>query len=459
MTPLGKLIRTTAFKLTAAYLAVFIAFAGGLVGYFAWSTDRLLVQQINKAVDAEFESLAEQYRLGGLQRLAASVDRRARQPGSMLYLVTTFQGSALAGNITELPVGVLGTTGWIETRYSRFDETDSADPTALVRVVGLPGGFRLLIGRDLQEQQRVRAIMGNAILWSVALIAALGVAGGLFVARRVLKRLDDIGQTSRSIIEGDLSRRLTVTGSNDEIDRLAATTNAMLDRINELMAGLKEVSDNIAHDLKTPLTRLRNRAEEALRTSEGEAQYRQALEQTIEESDGLIRTFNALLMIARAEAGQLQPTMAGFDLADVLDGIAELYEPTAEELGVTLTVEAARPCAFHGNRELIAQALSNLVDNALKHGARPGSAITLSVKQSDKSVSIDVADQGDGIPEADRERVIERFVRLEASRSRPGSGLGLSLASAVAKLHGGALRLGDNKPGLRATLDLPRRTP
>jgi signal transduction histidine kinase len=457
VTALGKLVRTTAFKLMAAYLVVFVAFAAALLSYFAWSTERLLFQQISMAVDAELTNLGDQYRSGGVRRLAGSVDRRARQPGSMLYLVTTFQGTALAGNITELPVGVLGADGWVQTRYSRLDETSTEAPVALVRVVQLPGGFRLLVGRDLSEQQRVRAAIGNAVIWSVALVVVMGLAGALFVARRVLKRLDDISQTSRSIIEGDLSRRLAITGADDEIDRLAGTTNAMLDRINELMAGLKEVSDNIAHDLKTPLTRLRNRVEETLRTAQGEAEYRAALEATIEESDGLIRTFNALLMIARAEAGQLQPTMSRLDLAEVVQGVAELYEPVAEEVGVRLKVDAAGPYPLHGNRELISQVAANLVDNALKHGARPSGTVTLGVRTVGDTVEMSVADDGEGIRVEDRQRVVERFVRLESSRSRPGSGLGLSLAAAVAKLHGGELRLEDNQPGLRAVLVLPKR--
>ena len=457
MTALGKLIRTTAFKLMAAYLAVFTLFAAGLLGYFAWNTNRLLLLQVTESIDTELSSLAEQYRQGGLRTLAGSVERRSRQPGSMLYLVTTFQGAAISGNVSELPNGVLQSDGWSETRYTRFDQSPDDDPRALVRVVALPGGFRLLVGRDLEEQQRIRETMGTAILWSIAVIVVMGLAGGWFVASRVLKRLDDIGQTSRSIMEGDLTRRLALAGTNDEIDRLAATTNAMLDRIAELMDGLKEVSDNIAHDLKTPLTRLRNRAEEALRTATGDEDYRAALEATIEESDGLIRTFNALLMIARAEAGQLQASISEFDAAEATRSVAELYEPVAEEKGVTLAVDAATALTIRGNRDLIGQALANLVDNALKHGAPSGSTVSLTAQRVGDSIEIGVADRGEGIPLGERARVLERFVRLEASRTRPGSGLGLSLAAAVAKLHGGTLRLDDNAPGLKAVIVLPDR--
>jgi signal transduction histidine kinase len=295
----------------------------------------------------------------------------------------------------------------------------------------------------------------------------LGIGGGIFVARRVLQRIDAMTGTTQRIMAGDLSGRLPVGRSGDELDRLAENLNAMLERIEALMVGLKEVSDNIAHDLKTPLTRLRNRAEEALASSGSEAEYRAALERTIEESDGLIRTFNALLMIARAESGQARDNMDDFDAADVARGIHELYEPLAEDDGMTLRVKTA-PVRLHGNRELISQALANLVENAIKYGkpvpaAQPlGAAavagsreILIEAGREGDQVLLSVTDHGPGIPEGDRKHVVERFARLEASRTLPGSGLGLSLAAAVATLHGGELRLGDSHPGLVATLAIP----
>ena len=469
MTAFGKLIRTTAFRLTLVYLLLFALFAASLLGYFAWNTRRLITEQITTTVNAEASEISDIYNRRGLRGLVFTVDSRALRPGANLYLVTTPAGQAIAGNVGSLAPGVMGTEGWSETAYRRLEDQDNTDHRALVNVTQLSGGFRLLIGRDLEERRRLFGIVAKAAQWSILVVVVLGIAGGIFVARRVLQRIDAMTGTTRRIMAGDLSGRLPVGRSGDELDRLAENLNAMLERIEALMVGLKEVSDNIAHDLKTPLTRLRNRAEEALAKSSCEAEYRAALERTIEESDGLIRTFNALLMIARAESGQARGNMDDFDAAEVANGIHELYEPLAEDDGMTLRVKTA-PAPIHANRELISQALANLVENAIKYGKptsaaqAQGAVVSLDAKQiliearreGDK-VLLSVTDRGIGIPEGDRRHAVERFVRLDSSRSQPGSGLGLSLASAVATLHGGELRLDDAHPGLVATLVIPAR--
>jgi len=466
MTALGKLFRTTAFKLTLVYLTVFALFAIFLLGYFALNTKRLFTEQATDAVNAEITGLVEHFNVGGIRRLTLVVESRARRPGSSLYLVTTPGSDGLAGNVGSLPTGALDKQGWSETVYRRIEEGETSElHRALARVYHLPGGFRLLVGRDLEERERLFQVVLDAGKWSAAVVIILGLIGGFLVARRVLRRVDAMTETTRTIMGGNLSGRLLVGGSGDELDRLAHNLNEMLDRIEALMRGLKEVSDNIAHDLKTPLTRLRNRAEEALRTSRGEADYRAALEGTIEESDSLIKTFNALLMIARAESGQARDNMVDFDAAEAAHDIGELYEPLAEEQGLTLEVDAPDAIPLRGNRELISQALSNLVDNAIKYAgpeARANgtpSAVTVRARAEGDHVLLSVGDRGPGIPEADRKRVVERFVRLEKSRTIPGSGLGLSLASAVARLHGGELRLEDHAPGLCAVLVLPRNGP
>jgi signal transduction histidine kinase len=465
VTAFGKLIRTTAFRLTLVYLFLFALFAASLLGYFAWNTRRLITEQITTTVNAEISEINDIYTRRGLHGLLLTMGNRALRPGANLYLVTAPNGQALAGNVGSLAPGVMATVGWSETAYRRLDDQDNVDHRALVHVTELTNGFRLLIGRDLEERRRLFGIVAKAAQWSILVVVVLGIGGGIFVARRVLQRIDAMTGTTQRIMAGDLSGRLPVGRSGDELDRLAENLNAMLERIEALMMGLKEVSDNIAHDLKTPLTRLRNRAEEALARSSTEADYRAALERTIEESDGLIRTFNALLMIARAESGQARGNMDDFDAAEVAGGIHELYEPLAEDDGMTLQVKTA-PSPIHGNRELISQALANLVENAIKYGkpaAQPigaGAAaaskeIWIEARRQGDSVLLSVTDHGPGIPEADRKHAVERFVRLEASRTLPGSGLGLSLASAVATLHGGELRLGDAYPGLVATLAIP----
>jgi signal transduction histidine kinase len=471
VTAFGKLIRTTAFRLTLVYLFLFALFAASLLGYFAWNTRRLITEQITTTVNAEIGEISDIYGRRGLRGLIFTIENRALRPGANLYLVTTPAGQAIGGNVGSLAPGVMATIGWSETAYRRLDEQDTADHHALVYVTELPNGFRLLIGRDLDERRQLFGIVAKAAQFSLLIVVVLGIGGGIFVARRVLRRIDAMTGTTQRIMAGDLSGRLPVGRSGDELDRLAENLNAMLERIEALMMGLKEVSDNIAHDLKTPLTRLRNRAEEALASSGSEAEYRAALERTIEESDGLIRTFNALLMIARAESGQARDNMDNFDAAEVANGIHELYEPLAEDDGMSLNVRTAF-APLHGNRELISQALANLVENAIKYGkpvlsAQPlgadavagsgGKEILIEARRDGDQVLLSVTDHGPGIPESDRKHAVERFVRLEASRTQSGSGLGLSLASAVATLHGGELRLGNAHPGLTATLAIPAR--
>jgi signal transduction histidine kinase len=459
VTAVGKLLRTTVFKLSLVYLVVFAIGAGLVLMRVGMNVKNLFDDQIDQTVEAEIAGLAEQYRQGGIRRLVETVERRANQPGSSLYLVTTFAGERIAGNVAQLPVGVLERPGLTETHYTRTDEA-VARHRALARIFLLQGGFRLLVGRDLEDREALRGLMLRALLTSLGWLALIGSVGGIFVAMRVLRRVDAMSASAQSIMSGDLTQRLPRTGSGDELDRLAVNLNAMLERISELMKGMQEVSDNIAHDLKTPLTRLRNGVEEALRSAQSPDDYRACLEKVVEESEGLIRVFNALLMIARLESGAAQEAMVDFDVAQVVRDVAELYEPVAEENGLTLTLETDAPLIMRGGRELIGQALANLVDNAIKYGSPRDAGgqdriVKIEARRLKDRIMLTVADRGPGIAPGDRARVLERFVRLEGSRSLPGSGLGLSLASAVARLHQGALRLEDNAPGLRVILDLP----
>ncbi|HLJ72135.1 MAG TPA: ATP-binding protein [Roseiarcus sp.] len=477
MIALGKLFRTTAFKLSLVFMALSAVGAGVVLSIVAFEVFALVDQESRQTIAAEADGLAEQYAQGGIRRLGYVIEQRTREPGSSLYLLTNFAGETLAGNIERLPPGVLDKPGFVETSYETIDDS-TFGRRALARIFVLPGGFRLLVGQDLRDRARIGHVMVRSLAVSLIGLAVLGALGGLFVARRVLRRIDAMSNASRAIMAGDLSERLPVSGSGDELDRLAENLNDMLKRIGELMLGLKEVSDNIAHDLRTPLTRLRNHAEAALRLEGDVKDYRAALERTIEESDGLIRVFNALLMIARAEAGADRSALSDFDVGEAARSVVELYEPAAEEAGATLKAEIEPGLIVRGNRELLGQSIANLLDNALKYGAAepvlalapptapaeeirtgppPAAEVQLVVRRAGEFVEIVIADHGPGIAPADRARVFERFVRLEGARARAGSGLGLSLAAAVAHLHGGAVRLEDNRPGLRVVISLPAR--
>ena len=468
MTALIRLLSSTPFRLTLAYMGAFVVAAALIVGFIAWRANDLLTNKVVETLEAEVTGLREQFQAGGVERLAAIVAQRSSQPGSSLYLLVDPAGRKVAGNLNRVPPEFERARQGTLFNYVRAgDEGHGATRHAVGVSLPVPGGLVLIVGRDIEDLHRFAGTMGQLGLWSVVLLGALGIGAGLAVSRSVLRRIEAITETSRTIMAGDLSKRIPLDGSGDELDRLSESLNAMLGRIEELMAALREVSDNIAHDLKTPLNRLRSRAEAALRNPDGPASYRDGLTKTIEEADELIKTFNSLLLIARLEAGAVAESMGPVDPASIIGDVAELYEPVAEEAGLRLDVSAAKGLTIVANRELVSQAVANLVDNAIKYsvdetkgpagdGATRGS-IGISLARVGETVEIAVADRGPGVAPQDRERALARFVRLEKSRSRPGSGLGLSLVAAVARLHGGSIRLEDNAPGLRAVLTLPAR--
>lgn len=460
---LAQLWRTTTVRLTALFMLIFVAFAIGLLALISWQTSTQLQQQQADAIDRETAQLIRIDSQAGFRATIVAVERLARQPGPGLYYLADPSGQMIVGNIDDLPPEVLAEPGTFSFNYERprplLDEADvSAVGTAVVRSSQLESGLILVVGRDVVERRGFTALIFRWFAIGVGGILLLSMLAGVLTAVRVLRRIDTIASTSRKIMSGDLSERVPVTRRNDEFDGLATSLNQMLDRIEQLMVGLKEVTDNVAHDLKTPLTRLRNQAEAALRDDKSEAARRAALEETIEESDRLIRTFNALLLIARAEAGTPPGALADVDLSAVVGDVAELYAPLAEDEGVTLDSEIAEGVRFSGNRELLGQALVNLIENALKYSkpadGTPG-RIVVALKREAGRILISVADNGAGIADADRKRVVERFVRLEKSRTEPGSGLGLSLVNAITRMHGGTFRIEDNAPGVKAVLDLP----
>jgi len=462
VTAFTKLFRTTTFRLSLSYLALFSAAAAVAIFFIYWNTTVLLSRQLNQTIEAELTGLAEQYRAGGLDQLVRIVAERSETPGNSLYLVADKDGKQLAGNLSAVSPQLWESVGPVEFVYSRPASGGVERRLAFANVFRLPGGYRLIVGRDIEDRRELSRLILNTMLWGLGAMALVGIGGGYWVSRKLLTRIDGLAATTRTIMAGDLAGRLPVSGSGDELDRLSQSVNLMLARIEQLMAGLREVSDNIAHDLKTPLNRLRNRVEEALREPQDETAYRDVLERTIEEADGLIKTFNALLSIARLEAGAGGENRDTLDMAALVQDVAELYEPVAEERGIALKAQAADLIIIHGDRQLLGQALANLIDNALKYGAPSAGAgngyapeVDVQADARGGVARIVVSDRGPGVPDTERVRVLSRFVRLEESRSEPGSGLGLSLVAAVARLHGGKLRLEDNEPGLRVVLSLP----
>ncbi|KAA3514425.1 sensor histidine kinase [Agrobacterium rosae] len=469
MARLRLLFSSTAVRLSALYILLFALCAAFLVFYVTALSEGLLNQQTRDAVQQEVNDVQRVYNRGGINPLLRMMERRARQPGASLYVIAGPNGEILAGNVASVQPGVFDNEGWTEFPfgYERYSESgDAVKHLATANIFRLDNGLRILVGRDLGEPTKFRLLVRNALMVALAIMGGGAVLIWFAIGRNALKRLNRMSDATKKIMAGDLSQRLPQGRSGDEFDRLSGSLNAMLGRIEKLNEGLRQVSDNIAHDLKTPLTRLRNKATEALEDRDDDKR-RSALEGIIAESDQLIRTFNALLMISRVEAGSIAAEMSDVDVSAIAEDSAELYEPVADEEGLTLTADITPGLIVQGNRELIGQALTNLIDNAIKyasgHEGKKGLAVRL-VRQED-GIVLSVADNGPGVPANKRDEVIKRFVRLDESRSKPGTGLGLSLVEAVMELHGGSLRLSDTDPenaaapGLTVSMVFPVTTP
>lgn len=454
------LLRTQAFRIVLVYVVLFALSVTALLAFTYWNTRRTLDGQTDQIVEAEITGLAEQYQHLGLRGLAESVRNRSSHGGQALYLLSDAARRPLAGNLDSWPQTMVAAANIVEFDYERPVDGKLETRRARGRMLPVTGGFVLLVAQDVHERLLTTRMFTTTLPWTVALILLLGLLGGALMSRNMLQRLDAINRTSGEIMAGDLTRRVPRTGSGDEFDTLAENLNHMLDRIERLMKGLREVTDSVAHDLRTPLNRLRNRLEEsAARLSASGTNPKESMageiERAIAETDQLIGTFNALLLIAETDAGTTRAAMTVLDLHSVAADVLELYEPLAEERGVKLTL-APGDVAIEGNRSLIAQALANLVDNAIKY-TPAGGDVCIGANVGEKSVELSVTDSGPGIPLQDRARVVDRFVRLEASRHSPGTGLGLSLVAAVAHFHNAELALEDNMPtGLKAVLRFPR---
>ncbi|MFP5258879.1 MAG: sensor histidine kinase [Acidobacteriota bacterium] len=449
-----KLLRSSTLRLSILHMAAFGLSVLVLLWFIYSSTAGFMERQTDETINAEIQGLAEQYGQLGLTGLIRVIKSRVAKDksGSSVYLLTDWKFNPLAGNLPDWPKFKDTGSGWFD---ATLEDTESQEPHRVrMRYFLLPGNFHLVVGRDVSERLKVERLIMDALFWGLLLTVVLGGAGGVLTSRWMLKRIDVITKASREIMNGDLTRRIPTRGAGDEFDRLAENLNAMLDQIGRLMEGVKQVSNNIAHDLRGPLNRIRSGLEMSLARSLTPEASREVLEQTITEIDGLLQTFNALLTIAQAESGARRQDFTDIDLTSLAADAGELYEPVAEEAGLTFKLDLTPGLTVPGNRHLLSQALSNLLDNAVKY-TPAGGAISLLLKNTPAGVELTVADTGPGIPVEHRDVVLERFTRLESSRNTPGSGLGLSLVAAAAKLHQAELTLSENAPGLRITLTFP----
>ncbi len=453
-----SILRTQAYRIVLVYVAVFAVSVAALIAFTYWNTRRALDAQTDQTIEAEITGLSEQYQQLGLYGLGQVVRSRSEHSSLGLYLLADRFKRRIVGNLDPWPAILEHPDNFVEFDYQRPIANGFETRRARGRVFALAGGINLLVARDVHERYLTERLFTTTLPWTVGLVLLLGLVGGAMMSRNMLARLDSINRTSAEIIDGDLSRRVPVGNAHDEFDALAENLNAMLDRIERLMKGVREVTDSVAHDLRTPLNRLRNRLEATQRHLDPASGESGEIEAAIAETDSLITTFNALLLIAEADAGVARGEMTPIDLAPIAEDMAELYAPLGEEKGVALRIAPAGATMIDGNRSLISQALANLVDNAIKY-TPSGGTVTVTALETPDGVELRVADSGPGIPEAERARVVERFVRLDASRNAPGTGLGLSLVAAVARLHEARLLLQDNKPGLRAVIRFPRPAP
>jgi signal transduction histidine kinase len=452
-----RLLRSSTFRLALLYVALLTASVLILLGFIYWATAGYMSRQTDLTIEAEIKGLAEQYRRRGLKGLSVLLaERVARDPaGSNVYLLADQSFEPLVGNLDRWPEVAADEGGWMSFRLKARGPGGSEEHQARARAFLLRGGLHLLVGRDVRELEATRQLIVEALAWGMAITLALALVGGLTMSSGTVRRIEAINQTSREIMGGDLGRRIPTHGTADDFDQLAENLNNMLERILVLMQGIRQVSDNIAHDLRTPLTRLRTRLELALSPGSDRREIQTAIEQAIADADALLATFNALLRIARIESRSQRAGFRELELSVLARDVTELYEPLANEKGQTLDSDLQGEAWVRGDRDLLSQMLANLLDNAIKYTPRDGK-IRVVLRSDSRNVELVVADSGPGIAPQLRDRVFQRFFRSEESRSTPGSGLGLSLAHAVAGLHDVRIRLEDNAPGLRVVLVFQR---
>ena len=458
--PLPSFMRTTTFRLAVVHAVTFLFFTVGLLVYLYFSTAGYMRSVSVKELDGEVQALAAAFNSGGMDRLNQSVIERSSVPGPFFYVLQNEDGVTISGDFATIPDD-LPEEGSTETNFdyqtlNRNGELETRAANGII--IRLPNKASLMVAYDLGTRTQIVNRITRTMWTAVPIGLALSLIGGLIISRSASRRAEQLTRTTEGVMSGDLSRRAPVVGSGDEFDRLSERLNAMLDRLEYLMMTTRHAGDAIAHDLRSPLTRLRNRLEADLRDGD-EADREATIERTIQEVDTILATFNAILSLSRVQAGNAA-RFETFVVSELLEELSELYEPAAEEEGLAFAFEIEPELQIEGDRSLIAQGVTNLLDNAIKYTPK-GGALTLRARKTRKDeIEVSVTDTGPGIPAEDRERATKRFVRLEASRTQPGNGLGLAMVDAIARLHRGRLDLSDGPGsapniGLRAALLLP----
>ena len=451
-----RLFHSYTFRLALLYAVIFSTSTLLLFYFFYLFTASYMAQQMDNTIQAEIQGLAERYDDEGIQGLTALIaDRVERQQatGNSIYLLTTYTLKPLVGNLDRWPKNASVTDDWIEFELEINQETNETH-LARAKIFRLPGRYGLLVGRDINQLTEAKRRIVQALTWGLMIMLLLAFLGGLVLSRRTVRKIERINQTTRSIMSGDLSRRVPLTNRNDDFDQVAENLNQMLDRIQNLMEDIRRVSDSIAHDLRTPLARLRQHLEEARQQEDPNSNSAKYLESSIKEADSLLSTFNALLRIARIEAGQIKFGFSEIDYHALIQDIVEFYEPLVEEKQQHLETTLEVGIISWGDRDLMFQAIANLFENAIKYTPEHGN-ISISLIRLNTEAVITISDNGPGIPKAERENVFRRFYRLDQSRSSSGNGLGLSMVSAVISMHNGNIKLQNNNPGLRTIIKLP----
>ncbi|MFT8897765.1 MAG: ATP-binding protein [Acetobacter sp.] len=455
-------LRSAGVRFALGYAVLFWVSAGLFLSVIWWGTASLLQRQVEASVAADARALSERWSDGGLSALALTIEDRLEDnvDDDALYLLVDPHGERIAGNLPSWPEAVAMSNVWYQLTIKRAGVRGVAE----VQSFDLPKHYRLLVGRDVRGRSTLRHLLTDTLFWAWGVITILTFIGAFFVRSMFRRMISSIARTTSAIAHGDMDRRVPLSGRGDEIDEVAEAINEMLDRIKRLMDGVKQVSNAIAHDLRTPITRARTQLEYAALHAKDEATLRAAIEEGVSDLDNITAVFEALLRIAQIEAGSRRSAFATFDLMPVLSDIVELYEPLADDQGSKIVLRAPEHLQFYGDRSMIQQAVSNLIDNAIKFSPDDGT-ITVAVatgfnpapadRVGGRIVTIDVSDQGQGMTDADMERASERFFRADAARNTPGSGLGLSLVQAIVQLHGGVLQFYSRSPGLCVRMYLP----